>query len=423
MPALPERPSREHLRKAAKRLARERSLPLATAQFSLAQSYGFRTWAELMRHIERVRASDSPARSLFAAVRASDIGAVTRLLADGANPRLTDGRETPLHAAARHGPLALVEALIAGGALEWQTDSAGRIPLEVARRGRASERAAIIALLDRGSIADPAFRAAVAAVHAGDTTALERSLDAEPRLLHDPIVGPDVYRNAPRRGYFVDPKLVWYLANNPRLVERIAPNIEDIARIMLARGVDQSDLDYTLELTMTSASAREGGKQLPLMRLLLQAGAVPTRKVILATAAHGELDALRALVDVGVSLDVRMAAALGVLDALRELIATADRDDVAEALALAVINGHCDAVRIALAAGADVNAYLPVHSHSTPLHQAALGENVELIEILLAAGARTDTRDTLWSGTPLDWAIHEGRSVAQNALANAAQRG
>ena len=49
MASLPARPSREHLRKQAKRLASERNVGLATAQRSLANEYGFPGWAELMR--------------------------------------------------------------------------------------------------------------------------------------------------------------------------------------------------------------------------------------------------------------------------------------------------------------------------------------------------------------------------------------
>ena len=156
MRSLPARPSREHLRKQAKRLARERSMELAAAQRALAGEYGFRTWADLLRHVAVVRGEvPAAAPPLFAPVRAGDVDAVRRLLAQGANPRLGDGRETPLHVAARRGPLALVEALIEGGALAWQPDRNGRLAVDVARRGRARERAAIVALLDRSVIADP----------------------------------------------------------------------------------------------------------------------------------------------------------------------------------------------------------------------------------------------------------------------------
>lgn len=416
MPALPAQPSREHLRKQAKRFARDRSLRLADAQHQLANEYEFRSWADLMRHVARVRGDEVTASPLFAAVRAGDVDAVRRLIAEGANPRLSDGRETPLHAAARRGPLALVEALIAGGALEWQADSNGRTPLDVARRGRARERAAIVALLDRAAIADASFRAAVDAIHAGDVAALARLLDAEPRLLRERIVGPEVYRMRERHDYFRDPKLFWFVANNPTLVERMPPNIVDVARVMLDRGVEQADLDYALGLTATSSAAREQGLQLPLIRALLAAGAEATRDTILATAGHRELDALRALVDAGHPMDAPIAAALGAGPALRELVATANAEDVQTAFGLAVINGQVEAAGIALDAGADVNAFLPVHAHSTALHQAANDDDVALIELLLARGARTDQRDTLWDGTPLGWAMFLGRPAARAAL-------
>ena len=81
-----------------------------------------------------------------------------------------------------------------------------------------------------------------------------------------------------------------------------------------------------------------------------------------------------------------------------------------------MINGHLEAARMALAAGADVDAYLPVHAHSTALHHAAGEDNVALIELLLAHGARRDLRDTLWNGTPLDWAKFLKRTHAEAAL-------
>ncbi len=362
-------------------------------------------------------ASTRPRSLLFAAVRAGDVGAVRQLLAAGENPRLDDGRETALHAAARRGPLALVEALIEGGALTWQPDRAGRLALDVARRGRARERAAIVRLLDERFIADPSFRAAVDAVHAGDTAGLATLLDAEPRLLRDRIMGPDVYRKVRRHQYFLDPKLFWFVANNPTLVDRMAPNIVDVARVMIDRGVDQADLDYALELTMTSSVAREQGHQLSLMHALLAAGARATRNAVAMTAAYRELDALRALLDGDQPMTAPIAASLGANDQLRELLRNANREDVQTAFGLAVINGRLEAARMALAAGADVDAYLPVHAHSTALHQAANDDNVAMIELLLEHAARRDQRDTLWNATPLDWAKFLKRTHAEAALA------
>jgi ankyrin repeat protein len=353
---------------------------------------------------------------LFAAVRAGDVDAVRRLLGGGANPRLDDGRETPLHAAARRGPLALVETLIEGGALPWQPDRNGRTALDVARRGRGRERAAIVAVLDESRIADPSFRAAVAAIHAGDVVALARLLDAEPRLLRERIMGPDVYRRVQRRAYFTDPKLFWFVANNPTRVERMPHNMADVAQVMIDRGVEQADLDYAMGLAMSSGSALEHGQQVALMRVLLAAGAAADGDAIAAAAAYGQLDALRALVDGGHPPSAPLAAALGDDDQLRALLRSASREEVQTAFGFAVINGHLNAVRIALDAGADVNALLPVHAHGTALHQAAVNDDAPLLELLLERGARADLRDTLWDGTPLDWAIHENKPAARAAL-------
>ena len=346
-----------------------------------------------------------------------------RLLAAGANPRLSDGRETPLHAAARRGPLALVETLLACDALEWQTDAAGRTPLDVARRGRPREKSAIVALLDRRAIADPAFRAAVAAIHAGDTALLAQRIDAEPRLLRERIIEPEVYRTARRRQYFLDPKLFWFVANNPTLVERMPRNISDVAQVMIDRGVDGADLDYALELTMTSSVTRIQNVQRSLMRTLLAGGAIATRNAIVMAGGHCELDALQALLDVGEPMSAPIAGALGVDDALIDLVATADPADIQAAFGLAVINGHVNATGIALDAGADVNAPLPVHEHALALHQAALDNRVLLIQLLIARGAHANARDKLWDATPLEWAIHQGRSAARAALESYSRQG
>jgi ankyrin repeat protein len=103
---------------------------------------------------------------------------------------------------------------------------------------------------------------------------------------------------------------------------------------------------------------------------------------------------------------------MGDTDRLAELLRVASADEKQRALSMAVINGHAAAARVALDAGADCNAFLTMHAHSVPLHQAALDENIELMELLIVRGARTDIRDTMWNGTPLDWARHEGKPTA-----------
>ncbi|MGD9882433.1 MAG: hypothetical protein AB7F22_00160 [Reyranella sp.] len=448
--ALPARPSKEHLRKEARRLAKDRRLGLAEAQRLLAFEYGFKTWAALIRGVAELRVGERPAPlpPLVVAARVGDVAAVRRLLAEGAsvdeaprgaggalwqacasgasdearlaivdallvagaNPRSDSAGETALHAAAARGPLALVERLIRGEALEWQPDSKGRPALELARAGEGRDRAAIIDLLARPVIRDPSFRVAVAAIHEGDATRLARLLDAEPRLLRENIVEPECYRAAKRLQYFRDPRLFWFIANNPTLIERMPANMVEVARVMIERGVDKPDLDYALELVMTSSPAKEQALQAPLVDLLMAAGATPTQHAIVMTLAHCELEPIHRLLAGGLEMSAAIAAALGRTDLLPDLLARASAEEVQEAFGLAAINRQREAVSIAVDRGADPNGFMPVHRHCLAVHQAVLGDDVEFMELLILYGARIDIADKLWGSTPLGWAKHLGKA-------------
>ena len=448
---LPERPSVEYLRKEAKRRARALSITLAAAQRELAREYGFPNWAELLRQVRRIASEPRALSPLAEAARAADEATVKELLAAGepvngglgdeatplrhvcasqsgdeqrlkvaellleagADPGEGGRNGPPLHAAAAHGPLAMVELLIRHGALEWQIDHKGRSPVAAAKRGSATDKAEIVALLDRPVIRDPLVRRALSAVRKGDVAALEALLDAKPRLLRERIREPECYRAARRHQYFLDPKLFWFVANNLRWMKRMPPNIVAVAEAMIARGVDKSDLDYALELVMTSASARAEGHQLPLMRIILEAGGAPSQAGIDMALAHGELDPVRALLDLGWPMTASIAAALGDADRLQSMLRAGSDAERQSALAMAVINRRPAAVAAALEAGADPNRFMPVHSHSVPLHQAALHEDIPIMEMLVSHGARTEIRDRLWKGTPLNWASHEGKARAQ----------
>ncbi|HSC05124.1 MAG TPA: hypothetical protein VLC49_17460 [Solirubrobacteraceae bacterium] len=297
---------------------------------------------------------------------------------------------------AESGPLERVDDLLGRGALAWETGV-----LEAAKRGRGPDRDAILALLARPVIRDPELRDAVAAIHAGDLAAIER---LRPELLHRRIVEPEEYGDS----YFHDPMLLWFVAGNPGL-RRLPDNIALVTRVLLAIGPAQADRDYTLELVMTSALAREQGHQIPLMHELLEGGATATSKAVAMALAHQELDAVRELIRRGHPMTAPIAAALGELRA-------PPRQEAQLMLALAVINDQVESARVALEAGADVNAFLPIHEHSTALHQAVLTDDPELIALLISHGARRDIKDTVWDGTPLDWAIHEERPRARAFL-------
>ncbi len=393
--------------------------------------------------------SNNPPSPLSAAAARADVEAVRRLLADGASPDGTPGESdtpllhacrsdapgrlavaallldagarprractdkvTALHEASRHGPRALVELLIRRGAIWWVQDGRGQEPLHYAREGVAPDKAEIVALLDRPVIRDPQFQAGVDAIHRGDASALARLLDAHPRLLRERAVEPDCYPPS----YFRDPKLFWFVANNPILIKTMPANIVEVAKVMIARGVEQADLDYTLELVMSGSAAREQGLQIPLLSALVDAGAAPTSRAVDVALGHGELRPVEALLARGLAMTAPIAAAFGRERELAALLPAANAAERQNALGMAVINHRLAAARLCLDAGADVNGLLPVHVHSTPLHQAVANDDVPMMQLLLARGARTDIPDTMWNSTALGWAKYMGKRAAEAVL-------
>ncbi|HLL90697.1 MAG TPA: ankyrin repeat domain-containing protein, partial [Tepidisphaeraceae bacterium] len=367
-------------------------------------------------------APDSPAGAVnsplwLACQSAADadgrLAVATLLLDRGANPRREcEDKSTPLHFAAWRGPVRMVELLLRHNAKEWQRDLRGKLPIDYARNGVAADRDQIVELLDRPVIRDPHFKAAVRAIHSGDLVTLKRLLNEHSNLATDRAVEPDCYTP----GYFKDPKLLWFVADNPNLIETMPRNSRDLAAAIMDAGADMADISYTLELVLTSRPAREQGLREPLVKLLLARGASVTPQTIYATLGHGETEAIETLLACGVLMSAAIAAGLGRVDELARLLPAATADERQAALSMAVINARTEAARLCLDAGADANALLLVHVHSTPLHHATLHDHVELLELLVAHGAKLDARDTLWNSTPLGWAVHEKKPAAEAYL-------
>ena len=85
---------------------------------------------------------------------------------------------------------------------------------------------------------------------------------------------------------------------------------------------------------------------------------------------------------------------MGNLDDIHNLLPAASGDDRHWALALSSQFGHAEIVQMLLDAGEDPSRYNPVgcHSHSTPLHQAALAGHIDVVRLLVERGARLDFR-------------------------------
>jgi ankyrin repeat protein len=153
-----------------------------------------------------------------------------------------------------------------------------------------------------------------------------------------------------------------------------------------------------------------------LLRTLVAAGAAAGRGTAIAALGHKQIAPIAWLLEHGHELTALEAAGLGRNAELARLLEGASPDEASDALAMAVINRQTEAARLCLEAGADPNRFMPANAHSVPLHQAAIHDDVPMLKLLIAHGARRDIADTLWHGTPLGWAVHEKRKEAEAYL-------
>lgn len=259
-------------------------------------------------------------------------------------------------------------------------------------------------------IEDSAFRRAVDLLDAGDATGLGEHLKKHKKLVHQRV-------EFEGWNYFRNPTLLEFVAENPIRHGRLPKNIVDVARVILDAGPDQASIDTTLALAATGSVPLEMGLTVPLIGLLCEYGADPN-DAINAAALHGSLLAVRSLLQDGARMTLPAAAALNSFEDVRRLLGTATKHDRHVALAMATQIGWIDVVRLLLEAGEDPNRYNPIggHSHTTPLHQAALNGNETLVKLLVEHGADPNTRDLMWNGTPADWARHEGHTDVETHL-------
>jgi hypothetical protein len=217
--------------------------------------------------------------------------------------------------------------------------------------------------------------------------------------------------------YFHSPTLLEFIAENPIRHGTLPKNIVEVAQVILDAGPDQAARNETLGLVVTGRVPEECGVQIALIELLCDNGA-DLDGALHAAAPQRSLTAANALIARGAHIDLPVAAAMGRSDDARRLLPSADAVERHLALALASQGGHIEIVRMLLEAGEDPNRFNPLgsHSHSTPLHQAALYGHEELVRLLIEHGARVDIRDLLWRGTPADWAKHEGRAELEAYL-------
>jgi hypothetical protein len=274
------------------------------------------------------------------------------------------------------------------------------------------------------------FETAVEAVVDGDLESLGPELRKHPELV----------RERSRRITHFDPPvhgatLLHYIAANgvEGYRQRTPANAVDIARALLEAGAEVDALAdlyggqcTTMSLLVSSCHPAQAGVQVALVDTLVDFGAAVEARGVgkwtspLRTAlAFGYIDAAEALVRRGARVECLAAAAgLGRLDDAARLLPEADAMSRHVSLALAAQMGHAEVVKLLLDAGEDPDRYNPEgnHAHSTPLHQAALAGHEAVVRLLVERGARLDRKDTIYQGTPLDWAIHGGKTLIESYL-------
>lgn len=259
---------------------------------------------------------------------------------------------------------------------------------------------------------DHLFQYAVALIGTGDVPALERLLTEHPELARQRLTAPGSWlRDKIGRaldGFFKDPYLLWFVAEDLPVIGLLPKNIADVTRAILrsAQGAPnlQEQLDSTLRLVAWSPIAARCGVQIQLIDTLLDAGASPAGCADNALV-NGHIAAAEYFAARGAPLSLASAACLSRWNYAHRLVATATDAEKQFALVLAALNGKADAVKWLLAHGADANRpSADLYSHGTPLHHAVCSGSLATVQALVEAGADTSRRDTAWNGTPLGWA-------------------
>ena len=259
--------------------------------------------------------------------------------------------------------------------------------------------------MNNSDIKDPLFRKAVDAIDIGNLDSLKDLLNKNPSLISKRL-------DTPTEGYFANPYLIWFVADNPIRNDKLAANIIDITGTLIqyiqqhAPKTLQEQIDYTLALVATGRIPRESGLQIELMDMLIDAGAKPGNGI--GALAHGNKEATKHLIKRGGELTLTTAIGLDQVDDVLRLLNKATTTEKQIALIASAFLGRADMIKLLIESGADVNVYIDrgsgFHSHATALHQAVYSGSIESVKLLINAGAYLNAKDRIYDGTPFDWA-------------------
>jgi Ankyrin repeats (3 copies) len=264
-------------------------------------------------------------------------------------------------------------------------------------------------------ITDRLFRDAVKAIDSGNIFLLEQLLDAHPELVYHRY-------DVPKEGYFKEPYLLWFIAENPIRDEKLPANIADITRLIIkfikreAEDSLQHQLNYALGLVETGRIPNECGVQIELIDVLIDAGAKPGKAI--GAVANGNLEAAAHVIQRGGQMTLTAAICLDWKDQIEGLLQNADDKEKHLALVAASFYGKAAMVELLIRHGTIVNGYPDsnsgFHSHATALNQAVFAGSLDCIKLLVNAGASLEATDKIYNGTALGWARHIQEGISDN---------
>jgi hypothetical protein len=270
--------------------------------------------------------------------------------------------------------------------------------------------------VQKSTTIDVLFRQAVSAIDAGDMNMLEQLLIIHPLLVRERLHAPgDWLRDKVGKtldGFFRQPYLLWFVAEDPVRNGRLPGNIVEITRTIVQAAQRQQvaslaeQLDYALLLTAWSRVAHNAGVQIELMDVLIDADASP-KGVANNALINGHFAAAAHAIQRGDPLTLASALCLEHWDAVPALATAANPGQRQFSLILTALNGRAEAIARLIPYGVDINGRCPdLHSHGTALHHAAVSGSLDAVKVLIEAGADINAIDTAWNGTPLGWAIY-----------------
>ena len=273
---------------------------------------------------------------------------------------------------------------------------------------------------------DSQFREAVSAIDAGDVARLDRLLTTHPELVRDRLDSPGAWlRDKVGKaldGFFQQPYLLWFVAEDPVRNGKLPRNIAQVAGtiIQAAKGHEvstlQEQLDHALRLVCWSWIARQCGVQIELIDVLVDAGASLDGRTVYqsrygthsdAAIYNQNFDAAKHLIERGGPLTLTTALCLKRWADVDQLLPGATLAERQNAFVQAALNGNAEALRHMLVRGMEPTTVSDRNqSHGTALHHAVWSGRLDAVRVLVEAGADLNRRDTIYHATPLGWAMH-----------------